>query len=86
MTKLNLDEQRAVMARAVAAVGGSQAELARRIGCTQVFAHQMTHGLRSISARLCIPIERATDGAVTRYELRPDVFGPAPAQTDEDAA
>lgn len=28
----------------------------------------------------CLAIERATDGAVTRYELRPDVFGPAPVE------
>lgn len=26
----------------------------------------------------CIPIETATHGVVTRYELRPDVFGEAP--------
>lgn len=26
---------------------------------------------------LCVRIERATSGAVTRYDLRPDIFGPA---------
>lgn len=26
----------------------------------------------------CIAIEEATDGKVTRYDLRPDVFGDAP--------
>jgi DNA-binding transcriptional regulator YdaS (Cro superfamily) len=26
----------------------------------------------------CIAIEQATEGAVTRYELRPDIFGEAP--------
>lgn len=31
----------------------------------------------------CISIERATSGAVTRYELRPDVFGPEPAPLQE---
>lgn len=30
------------------------------------------------SARLADAIERATNGAVTRYELREDVFGAAP--------
>ena len=28
-----------------------------------------------VPAHHCIPIEVATKGAVTRYELRPDVFG-----------
>jgi len=28
-----------------------------------------------VPAHHCIPIENATEGAVTRYELRPDVFG-----------
>lgn len=72
--------------RAIDAAGGSQSELARRIGCSAVFAHQMLHGLRSVPARLCLPIEQATNGAVTRYELRPDVFGPAPAPSSEAAA
>jgi DNA-binding transcriptional regulator YdaS (Cro superfamily) len=27
----------------------------------------------------CVAIERATAGSVTRYELRPDVFGEPPA-------
>ena len=63
-----------LIAAAVAAAG-SQTELARRIGCSQVFVHQMLRGRRAVSARLCLPIERATGGAVTRYELRPDVFG-----------
>lgn len=26
----------------------------------------------------CKPIEKATAGAVTRYDLRPDIFGAAP--------
>ena len=67
----------ALIIAAVAAVG-SQTELARRIGCSQVFVHQMQHGTRKVSPRLCLPIERATGGAVTRYDLRPDIFGEAP--------
>lgn len=31
-------------------------------------------------AQYCLAIEEATGGAVTRYDLRPDVFGPAPKQ------
>lgn len=29
-------------------------------------------------AHHCLAIEEATGGKVTRYQLRPDVFGPAP--------
>lgn len=31
-----------------------------------------------VPAERCVAIELATDGAVTRYDLRPDVFGPSP--------
>ena len=31
-----------------------------------------------VPAERCMAIEQATNGAVTRYDLRPDVFGPAP--------
>lgn len=33
-----------------------------------------------IPAERCVPIEQLTGGAVTRYEMRPDVFGNAPEQ------
>ncbi len=72
-----MDTPNDLIATAVAAVG-SQTELAHRIGCSQVFVHQMLRGRRAVSARLCLPIERATGGAVTRYDLRPDIFGEAP--------
>lgn len=59
----------------------SQAELARRIGGNVKQAH-VWNWLNSDSglapAEHCRAIETATDGEVTRYELRPDVFGPAP--------
>lgn len=57
------------------AVCGSQAELARRIGVTTVFAHQMVRGIKKIPPGLCRKIEHATDGQVTAEALRPDVFG-----------
>lgn len=38
-----------------------------------------------VPAERCIAIEQATGGQVTRYELRPDIFGPAPAQAGEAA-
>ena len=33
---------------------------------------------RPAPADICPKIEEATQGEVTRYDLRPDVFGPAP--------
>lgn len=33
---------------------------------------------KKASPRLAVAIERATDGAVTRHELRPDIFDPPP--------
>lgn len=32
-----------------------------------------------VPAERCLAIEEAVGGEVTRYELRPDVFGPAPS-------
>lgn len=33
-----------------------------------------------VPANHCIPIEELTGGEVTRYDLRPDVFGKAPQE------
>lgn len=37
-------------------------------------------------AEHCRAIEEITNGVVTRYDLRPDVFGPAPAPQRQEAA
>ncbi len=39
-----------------------------------------------VPADRCLAIEEATNGAVTRYELRLDVFGPSPAANSTKAA
>jgi DNA-binding transcriptional regulator YdaS (Cro superfamily) len=36
-------------------------------------------------AEHCIIIEQATNGAVTRYDLRPDVFGTSPEKQTQDS-
>lgn len=59
---------------------GSQAELARAIGKSGPFIHGMLHNNKAVPAALCIGIEAASGGAVTRYELRPDVFGEKPTK------
>ena len=64
-------------AKAIRLAGGVAA-VSRALGVSQPFASQMSRGVRSLPARHVLPLERACLGAVTRHELRPDVFGPAP--------
>lgn len=64
--------------RALDAAGGKQNELASRLSVTPQALNQWVNGVRPVPAKHCIAIEEATGGAVTRYELRPDVFGAAP--------
>ena len=54
---------------------GSQAALAEKLGVTQGFISQLARGERPVPATLCRGIELATDGKVTREQLRRDVFG-----------
>lgn len=56
------------------AVVGSQSELADRLGikCASVSGWRKR---RRVPADRCLAIEAMTGGAVTRYDLRPDVFG-----------
>lgn len=59
------------------ALAGSQTGLARRIGKTQSHVAQWLRRGR-VGPTACIAIETAVGGQVTRYELRPDVFGDPP--------
>ncbi|WP_444941225.1 transcriptional regulator [Microbulbifer sp. ZKSA004] len=60
--------------RAVAIVG-SKSGLARSIGVKPPVITQWFKNVRPIPPGRCRPIEAATGGAVTRYELRPDIYG-----------
>lgn len=73
------------LVKAVEASGG-RSNLAKALGVSTVFINDMIHGKKPVPASRCIAIERVTDGAVTRYELRPDVFGEAPAGKNKGAA
>lgn len=64
---------------------GGGAELARALGKPHVYLCQIAAGIRRANPGLSLAIERATNGAVTARELRPDlaeIFGP----TKEGAA
>jgi DNA-binding transcriptional regulator YdaS (Cro superfamily) len=57
-------------------IAGSQSELARRIGVRQGYVWRWLRSIQKVPAERCAAIERATNGAVKREQLRPDVFGP----------
>ena len=60
-------------------IAGSQCELARRCGKKQGHVSYWLKADR-VTAEVAILIEGATGGSITRYQLRPDVFG-RPDQT-----
>jgi len=58
---------------------GSQSALAQALKVSPQFIFQLTNGTRPVPAKLCRPIEEATLGKVSCHDLRPDIFGQAPA-------
>lgn len=60
---------------------GSAAELARRLGVVPMTVSQWKKR-GQVPAERCLDVEAAT--GVSRHDLRPDVFGPAP-ELDPDA-
>jgi len=65
---------------------GGKAVLARQINVSPQVVWQWADGRRPVPAHHCMAIEEATEGKVTRYDLRPDVFGPAPTKPRKRAA
>lgn len=63
-------------------ISGGQAALARKIGTKQQHISWWLNKSKRVPAERVLAIESATNGAVTRYDLRPDVFGPAPPAPD----
>jgi len=51
---------------------GAQKHLAIAVGVTKGFIWQLVHNKRPVPLELCAPIEQATNGEVTRKDLRPD--------------
>lgn len=51
---------------------GTQAALAKAIDVSPAIVQQWRVGARPVPVKHCLAIERATHGAVTRRDLRPD--------------
>ncbi|MGY3265832.1 YdaS family helix-turn-helix protein [Lysobacter sp. HA35] len=81
----------AALEAALSAAGLTQVELAERV--TSISKVPLTpQGVHNWFARgvippgRCLPVEQALDGLVTRFELRPDVFGEPPHATLDEVA
>lgn len=53
---------------------GSQSALASQLGVKQQSLQLWYSGKRSVPIKRCVQIERLTNGAVTRKDLRPDDY------------
>ncbi|MBP6818316.1 MAG: helix-turn-helix domain-containing protein [Ferrovibrio sp.] len=65
---------------AAASIVGSHAALSGKIGVPKTTMSSWRTRKKAVPADHCLPIEQATNGQVTRHDLRPDIFGPPPAQ------
>jgi DNA-binding transcriptional regulator YdaS (Cro superfamily) len=57
---------------------GGQTQLAERIGKSQQLVSYWMKAKNGVPAEYVRDIEAACEGKVTRHDLRPDIFGPAP--------
>ncbi len=53
---------------------GRRLALAKAIGVPPSFVLKMISGEKKVPLAQCMPIERATNGAVTRRDLMPDTY------------
>lgn len=51
-----------------------RADLADTLKTSPAYVSQLMGGHRRITAEMAIKIERATNGEVTRHEMRPDLY------------
>lgn len=58
-------------------LAGSQRALAEKAGLSQQAISWLLNEAPQVTAEVAIKIERATDGKVSRIDLRPDLFGEA---------
>lgn len=58
------------------------AQIASRARCSVGTLYMIARGHKTAGPKIASAIEYATDGAVTRYDLRPDIFGHTPSPMD----
>lgn len=76
-----LTDKHPLMIAAIKAAG-SQAELGRRTGYAQQHISKLLNREIAVGAEMAVAIEKATDGRVSRWKLRPDLWDvPADART-----
>ncbi len=56
-----------------------QTGAAEILGVSQGLVWQWLNGKTRVTAERAIDIEEKSGGVVTRYELRPEIFGPRPS-------
>lgn len=61
--------------RAIEAVGGSQVVLAQKMGVSQQGISFLLTRAKGCSAEVAVKIDAATNGVVSKADLRPDLFG-----------
>lgn len=59
-------------------IAGGQSRLARALGVSHTAVGLWLRGDRKIAPARCWDIQKMTNGEVTVYDLRPDIFGPNP--------
>lgn len=67
-------------------LAGGQSSLARALGVKQQHVWNWLHRDRKPAAEYVLAIESAVEGKVSRYDLRPDVFGPPPQSAAQGRA
>ena len=59
--------------KAIALLGG-QSALGRALGIKQQLVWNWLNRTRKVPAEYAIPIEKATDGRISRHQIRPDLY------------
>jgi len=69
------NETQKMVIKAIKALNLSETQFAIACGISQGMVNQMVSGKKMPGWETSIKIEKATNSAVTRYQLRPDIFG-----------
>ena len=63
-------------------MGGDRNKAAKQLGVSIALVGHLMTGRRGVSIPTTKQIEFFTCGGITRHDLRPDVYGPAPVKPD----